>query len=283
MPSASPSEIKVTARQLLRRWLEREGDPAATIDGLGREAIRAAAQAASRLERGAVAAESASGILESLQKLGDAQLPKPRRRLPFGWGSRKPAPQSPDYGALIASLERERDMVAHTLITLKSDMARLNEAEGGLGDALELIRACQAAIEAAARELARERPDQAAFLTGTIGPHLLERERDVLTQQTVTNQGVLTLQVIAQGHEAIGKAIDRARDTSVAALRTAVAARQAIAGNKDLLVQAEALERTADAARTAPATSDAVERAMADALQQVRRAIEAAKVAPRNF
>lgn len=268
---------------MLRRWLEREDDAAATIDGLGREAIRAAAQAAARLERGAAAAESANGVLQALQELGEAHVPRPPKRLPFGWASRKATPPPPDYGALIESLERERDKVAHTLIALKSDTDRLEAAQGGLADALELIRACHAAIEAAARELARERPDQAMFLTGTIGPQLLERERDVLTQQAVTNQGILTLQLIAEGHEAIGKAIDRARDTSVAALRTAIAARQAIAGNKDVLVQAEALERTADAARSAPATSDAVERAMAEALAQVQRAIEAAKVAPRSF
>ena len=230
-----------------------------------------------------MAAESANSVLQALQDLGEAHVPAPAKRLPFRWRSRKPAPRAPDCGTLVESLERERDKVTHTLIALKSDKAKLHEAEAGLAHALQLIRACQAAIEAAARELARERPDQAAFLTGTVGPLLLERERDVLTQHAVTNQGILTFQVIAEGHEAIGKAIERARDTSVSALRTAIAARQAIAGNKDLLVQAEALERTAVAARSVPVAGDAVERAMADALEQVQRAIEAAKVAPRNF
>jgi hypothetical protein len=284
LPSQA-NDMKATARQLLRQWLAREGDAVATVDGLGREAIRAAAQASARLDRGTAASESSQNVLRELEALAQAHAqthaPGRARRLPFGWGSRAVEPAAPDLNALVASLERERDNVARALIAIETDKAKLLEAETGLDDALALIHACQAAIEAAARELAIERPDRAQFLSGTLAPRLVERERDVLTQLAVTRQGGLALQLVAEGQEALGQAIERARDTSVAALRTAMAARQAIAGNRDLLDQAQALERTADAARGASTSGRDVESALADALAQVRRAIDAAQAPPR--
>lgn len=284
LPSQA-NDMKANARQLLRQWLAREGDAVATVDGLGREAIRAAAQASARLDRGTAASESSQNVLRELEALAQAHAPARPRRLPFGWGSRAVEPATPDLSALVASLERERDNVARALIAIETDKAKLLEAETGLDDALALIRACQAAIEAAARELSIERPDRAQFLSGTLAPRLIERERDVLTQLAVTRQGGLALQLVAEGQEALGQAIERARETSVAALRTAMAARQAIAGNRDLLDQAQALERTADAARGAstsgPASGRDVEGALADALAQVRRAIDAAQAPPR--
>lgn len=277
-----------TARQLLRQWLAgSEDDAVAAVEALGREAIRVAGQGAERLERGAAMGASAQDVLRELQALADAFVPPPPppRRLPFPWRARPaaPAPTSADLNVLVAGLERERDNVEHAAIAIATDMARLQAAEDGLENALALVRGCGAAIESAARELAVDRPDRARFLTGKLAPRLLERERDLLTQLAVTRQGRLALQLVADGQDALGQAIERARETSVAALRTALAARQAIAGNRDLLRQAEALEQTAQAARGAPAAGRDADRALADALEQVRRAIDAAQVPARSL
>ncbi len=91
------------------------------------------------------------------------------------------------------------------------------------------------------------------------------------------------MQLIADGQAALGAAIDRARDTSVAALRTAIAVRRVVAGNRDLLEQAQALERTASTARDASQSDRAVKTALADALDQARRAIDAVQVSPRTL
>lgn len=277
------SDFREISRQLLRQWIARDDGAVAAIDGLGREAIRAAAQAAGRLDRGTAVAASSQGVLRELQALADAQAPARPRRLPFGWGRRPVAAPAPsDLNALVVSLERERDNVARALIAIETDKARLHDTESGLEDALALIRACQGAIEAAARELVVDQPARAQFLTDTLAPRLVERERDVLTQLAVTHQGGLALQLVADGQDALGQAIDRARDTSVAAMRTAMAARQAIAGSHDLLEQAQALEQTADAARATPASGRDVQSALDDALAQVRSAIDAAQVPPRT-
>jgi Mg2+ and Co2+ transporter CorA len=101
-------------------------------------------------------------------------------------------------------------------------------------------------------------------------------------QIAITQQGIMALQLTADGQAALGDAIDRARNTSVAALRTAIAARRAVVSNRDLLEQAEALENTASAAQTAPQSDRAVAAALTDALEQARRAINATQALPRT-
>lgn len=279
------SDLTEVARQLLRQCLLHEDDAVRTIDSLGHSAIRVAAQASERLDRGSGTAIASDGVLRELQALADAYAhpTAQKRRLPFGWGSRPATPVRYDLNALVQSLQREKDSVERVLIAVQTDRRRLQDAEGGLDEALALIRACMTAFEAAGRELSIEKPDSANLLSGTLHPRLIQRERDVLTQIAVTRQGVLTLQLVADGQAALGEAIDRARDTSVTALRTAMAARRAVAHNRDLLEQAQALEHTADAARITSQSDRAVETALADALEQARRAIEAAQVSSRTL
>jgi hypothetical protein len=245
----------------------------ARIDTLGRQAIAAAAEASARLTRGVVAGEAARASLAALQALAarvDAPPPAPSffRRKPVG-------PPPLDMGALVESLDRERDAVAHTLIRLETDRKRLGEASAALDAALALVRACGAAVEAAARELAGDQPERAHFLRGPVAERLLAREQDVLTQAAVTGQGVLTLDLIVESQQTLADTLARARDTSVAALRTAIAARAAIAGSQSLAEQTAALGRTVGAAADAGGRRD-VGRILDDALAQARAAVDAA-------
>lgn len=274
-------DLKSTARQLVRQSLSREDEALRAIDGLGQTAIRAASQASERLDRGSDAGVSPDGVLRNLQALADACAAPRRRRFNFLWGTRPAAQPPTDLNALVHSLEQEKDSVERTLIAIRTDEKRLSAAESALDEALALIQACNVAFEAAARELSIDQPDRAEFLRGTLLPHLVERERDVVMQLAITRQGAMALQLVADGQAALGDAIERARNTSVAALRTAIAARRAVASNRDLLEQARALENTANAAQTAPQADRAVKTALADALEQARRAIAAAQVPPR--
>lgn len=268
------------ARTLLRQWLVHGEDTVlAAVDALGRQAIREAAQASGRMDRLPAHTAAAQDVLGQLQALAaDFAAPPPAPKWKW-FGSREAAPRATtaSLDTLVASLARERDAVARTLIAIETDKMRLAAGEQGLDDALELIRACASACESAARELAPSQPARAAFLRDAVAARLLERERDLLNQVAVTRQGILALQLVAEGQEALAKAIDRARDTSVAALRTAIAARHAVNGSQDLAAQAQALERTAAAARDAPTSRGDVQRALDDAMAQVRRAVDAAE------
>ncbi|MDE8652327.1 toxic anion resistance protein [Novosphingobium album (ex Liu et al. 2023)] len=281
VPPKRTRDADAVSLQLLRQWLAgSEDDTVSAIDRLGREAIRDAARAGDRLGRDA-ATSSSDNVLRDLQALADAYAPAPRRRFPFSLGARANRPTPSDLDTLATSLEHERDNLARQLIGISTDTSRLQAAEGGLEDALALIRACGAAVEAAAREISVDRPDRARFLRETAAPRLLAREQDVLTQMAVTRQGVMALQWVAEGQRALALALERARETTMAALRTALATRRAIEDNRDLLRQADALERSVEAARSAPASRQDVERALADAVEQVRRAIAAAQASTR--
>ncbi|WP_242151603.1 toxic anion resistance protein [Sphingomonas sp. BAUL-RG-20F-R05-02] len=272
----SQSDARAEARLALRQWLAADDATVlARVDALGRQAIAAAADASARLDRGVTASRSAQASLSALQALiarVDAPPPQPsffRRRVQ--------AEPPIDIATLVETLDRERDAVALSLIGLDTDLKRLSAAAAGLDGALALVRACGGAVEAAARELAIDSPERAQFLREAVAERLLAREQDLLTQAAVTQQGVLTLGLIAESQRALADTLARARDTSVAALRTAIAARQAIAGSQRLAEQTAALDRTVDAARAAGGDARDVRRILDDALAQAQAAIAAAE------
>jgi hypothetical protein len=271
----SSDDVRAEARAVLRQWLATDDAGVLTqVDALGRRAIGAAAEASARLDRGVSATRSAQASLATLQAIAQRVGAPPSTPSFF---RRKPAAEPPiDVAALVDSLERARDAVALTLIGLETDRARLLAAAAALDGALALVRACGAAAEAAARELMVDRPERARFLRETVAERLLAREQDILTQAAVTQQGVLTLGLIAESQRTLADTLARARDTSIAALRTAIAARQAIAGSRALTEQTAALDRTVGAAQNAGRDTREVRRILDDALGQARAAIDAA-------
>lgn len=278
--SISNRDFRNEARSLVRQWLASdEIDVLSTIDTLGGRAIRAASEASARLDRGVSVSQSAGRSLENLQALAARLEAPPRRRALsfFGRGTAREEDARTQIEALVETLDDARDNVARSLITIDSDIGKLRAAAAALDDALLLIRACALAADSAGRELLLEQPIRARFLCDTVRARLLSREQDVATQAAVTQQGVLTLQLLLDGQDALAQALARARDTSVAALRTAIAARRAIAGSQDMARQAAALEQTAQAAGAAPAARGDLQRVLDDAIDQARRAIRAAE------
>lgn len=284
-PSTKPN-FRDAARLVLRRWLlSDEGDVLASVDSLGAASIRMASEASARLDRGISSGQATENSLQKLQALAASlEAPKKRRtRSFFGWGAAPNENEHRNVEALIEGLDRERDNVAQSLITIATDRNKLNAAVAALEEALLLIRACATTVEAAGRELMREQPARARFLCDTVHARLLAREQDVATQIAVTQQGILTLQLLLDGQDALAQALARARDTSVSALRTAIAARRVIANSQDVARQTDALERTARAAEDAPAaTQRNLRRILDDAADQARRAIQAAQATQRG-
>ncbi|WP_419724233.1 toxic anion resistance protein [Sphingomonas sp. HT-1] len=284
-PSGPEETFREQARRLLRQWLASNDNVLLdSIDTLGRRAVSGASEASRRLDRTISFGQSAASSLDDLQALmADLGAPaQPRRRSLFKAAPKNHADPQTRLEALVESLDRERDNVARSLITIESDSTKLRAAAAELDDALALIRACAAAVDAAGRELMFDQPTRARFLCDTARTRLLSREQDVATQLAVTQQGILTLQLLIDGQHALAQALGRARDTSIAALRTAIAAQRALTQSQDMARQAEALERTARAAEEAPATRGDFQRVLDDAVDQVRRAILAAQTAQRG-
>ena len=269
------------ARRLLRRWLGTpDADVLREIDALGRQAIAASTHACARLGRGVGASQTAEQGLRHLEAMARAiDAPAPASRPSFF--AREPAPPPPpSIETLVAQLDRERDALSRSLLGLDTDRTRLRAAADGLTRALELIRACTDAVEAAVREMALDRPDRARFLADVAAVRLLSREGDIAIQAVVTDQAILMLGVIADSQDALAQALVRARDISIAALRTAVAAREAMATSASLGAQARALDQTAAAVESLAAARPAVRRALDDAVVQARRTLAAQEIAP---
>ncbi|KQN00478.1 toxic anion resistance protein [Sphingomonas sp. Leaf25] len=274
MPDASPI---TDARALLRQWLHADEDGVVqAIDAIGRRAITSAADASARLSRGAIHTESAKTGLAEVEAVAQAlDTPPP----PSGWRSLFAAPPAPPVpariDALVERLARERDGVARSILSLETDRDRFAAAVAALDEAGALIAALRPALEAAARELRHDRPERAAFLRETATERLLAREQDILTQSAVTRQGLLTIGILIDSHATLAQALARAQETSIAALRTAAAARGAVAGSRALADQARALDRAAAAADGSTLSAPAASRALGDAVMQARRAIAA--------
>ena len=73
---------------------------------------------------------------------------------------------------------------------------------------------------------------------------LRQRRQDILTQLAVSAQGYLALDLVKKNNVELIKGVDRAQNTTVAALRTAVIVAQALANQKLVLDQINALNTT---------------------------------------
>lgn len=255
------AELRRLVAERMRRWLR--ADEAVILDGvgaIGAAAVRTAADLAARL--GHAGESRAEAILDELRRLVEAvHAPPPPRwslfpRLQLTLEERLAAAE-PDIARALEALAHERDAMLRDGVTLRKLEGRMADADTALEEAVRLCRAFERAADGAARETAGTDPARAALLRGAVLTRVAERTRDLLTQLVVLRQGRLSLSVLLEGRDAMARAIDRVRLTTVAALRTAVAARRSIGEGTRLTERAAALERPAD-------QSDTIARAVED-------------------
>ena len=86
--------------------------------------------------------------------------------------------------------------------------------------------------------------DDAATLEGDALFYIRQRHQDLMTQMAVSVQGYLALDVIKKNNSELIKGVDRALGTTLAALRVAVIVAQALAQQKIVLAQIDALNST---------------------------------------
>ena len=277
--SSSESQPHDEARRLTREWLGgTEENVLAAVDLIGARAIRAAAEASARLDRISFK-QTADAALSGLEVLAaDLSTPSPKIRARFFKRPARRIRHSTDrINDLVDQLGRELDAIGLSAIALRSTGKKVKEAEAGLLVSQALIEACTTAIAAAQRELAHDRPDRADFLRDVILPRLQERNRDILTQTAITHQAMLTLQMLGDSQSALARALVRARDISIAALRTAIAAQDGVDGATVLSRQAGKMERSLDALPEGGAREREVGRDLHETLRQARREIGTAE------
>jgi uncharacterized protein YaaN involved in tellurite resistance len=130
-----------------------------------------------------------------------------------------------------AAIQTERDALWATL----GELANYAVLARHLGDGLE---------ERIAALRAEGKADEAATLEGDALFSVRQRHQDLMTQMAVSVQGYLALDVVKKNNIELIKGVDRALDTTLAALRVAVIVSQALAQQEIVLSQVEALNST---------------------------------------
>jgi uncharacterized protein YaaN involved in tellurite resistance len=101
-----------------------------------------------------------------------------------------------------------------------------------------------ASLVARIAEIEQTDPEKARIVKEEMLFYVRQKVQDLLTQQAVTIQGYLALDIVRKNNLELIKGVDRASTTTVSALRTAVIVAQALANQKLVLDQINALNAT---------------------------------------
>ncbi|MBE1875746.1 toxic anion resistance protein [Myceligenerans pegani] len=242
------------------------------VSAMGRDDIRAAASVTSRmLERPVAALEAAQGrgtetdpqrrVATSLVELRlTVEELDPAKAADGGFGKflRDLLPfrkQLQSYFARYVSAQGQLDRIIRALqsgsdtllkdnAAVEGEKARLWETMTKLQEYATLTAALDTAL---VDEIARIRavdPEKADAFTSDVLFEVRQKHQDLLTQLAVSAQGYMALDVVRKNNAELVKGVERATTTTVSALRTAVIVAQALANQKLVLDQIDALSST---------------------------------------
>jgi uncharacterized protein YaaN involved in tellurite resistance len=221
----------------------------------------AAALASSKDGSGGDATARVAGTLAELRSTvteldpGRADLTGMRKVLKFLPGGDK----LQRYFARYESAQSQLDAIIRALASGQDELRKDNAAIEGeranmwttMGKLSEYAALAQALDEAVSAEVERLRAagqtEQATGLESDGLFTLRQRRQDILTQLAVSAQGYLALDLVRKNNIELIKGVDRAQTTTVSALRTAVIVAQALANQKLVLDQINALNTTTSA------------------------------------
>jgi uncharacterized protein YaaN involved in tellurite resistance len=134
-------------------------------------------------------------------------------------------------------LRQDNAAVEQEKVNLWNIMLRLQEYT-------YMARKLDAAIEAKVTVIQATDPARAKTLQDDLLFYVRQKVQDLLTQLAVSVQGYLALEVVRKNNIELIKGVDRATTTTISALRTAVIVAQAMANQKLVLNQIQALNTT---------------------------------------
>lgn len=142
--------------------------------------------------------------------------------------------------AIIDDLESGKDMLRRDNLTLADDQAALRDSLDQLARQIDLGRLIDRRLQAAATELDNDSPKRAFIEEELLFP-MRQRIVDLQQQLTVSQQGVLALEVVIRNNRELMRGVDRALNVTVSALNVAVTTALALANQRLVLDRVEAL------------------------------------------
>ncbi|MCP1366609.1 toxic anion resistance protein, partial [Halomonas sp. BBD48] len=142
--------------------------------------------------------------------------------------------------AIIQDLESGRDMLRRDNLTLSDDQDALHDTLVQLRGQVELGRLIDERLERRIAALDENDP-QRAFIEEELLFPLRQRIVDLQQQLTVSQQGVLALEVVIRNNRELIRGVDRAINVTVSALSVAVTVAMALANQRLVLDRVEAI------------------------------------------
>lgn len=241
------------------------------ITTLGRDEIQGAANASNRmLERPASALAAAKGsgdagdaqarVAKTLTDLrfqvedltpNRADLTGARKILGFIPGGSKIARYFDRYksaqvqlDSITRALESGQDELRKDNASIEQEKVNLWTTMGTLSEYAVLLSGLDAAVEKKILQVEASAPDTAKAMRSDVLFAVRQRREDILTQLAVSAQGYLAMDMVRANNVELIKGVDRARTTTLSALRTAVIVAQALTNQRLVLDQITALNKT---------------------------------------
>lgn len=147
--------------------------------------------------------------------------------------------------AIIKSLMSGQDELLKDNASLAGEKVQLWETMQTLSEYAVFAKALDnATVEKIDATRTAGRIEEAQKLEADVLFPIRQRHQDILTQLAVSVQGYLAMDLIRKNNLELIKGVDRARTTTIAALRTAVIVAQALANQKMVLDQIDAINTT---------------------------------------
>jgi uncharacterized protein YaaN involved in tellurite resistance len=146
--------------------------------------------------------------------------------------------------AIIEGLRHGKDELLRDNAAIETEKATMWSLMGQLEQHGYLARAIAEAVEREVEQIRSTDPDRARALQEDVLFAARQKEQDIATQLAVNVQGYMALDLIKRNNAELVKGVDRATTTTVAALKVAVTVAQALANQKLVLDQIEAMRST---------------------------------------
>jgi uncharacterized protein YaaN involved in tellurite resistance len=146
--------------------------------------------------------------------------------------------------AIIESLRRGKDELLRDNAAIEQEKTSMWSLMGELEKHGYLARALGDAVAREAQALETSEPERARALQEDVLFAARQKQQDIATQLAVNVQGYMALDLIKRNNAELVKGVDRATTTTVAALHTAIAVAQAVANQKLVLDQIDAVRGT---------------------------------------
>jgi uncharacterized protein YaaN involved in tellurite resistance len=149
-----------------------------------------------------------------------------------------------NLNAIIQSLYSGQDELEKDNAALEQEKANIWSIKGRLEQYIYMATALDNQVSARIAALQSTDPDKATQMQQDVLFYVRQKRQDLLTQLAVNTQGYLAMDLVKKNNIELIKGVDRATTTTVSALRTAIIVAQALANQKLVLDQINALNTT---------------------------------------